>query len=67
MIQQLQKPGVQMGLLAVVVMIAAGAFYLTKRAAPAVNAPPVVENKKGEVSVLYGGCFKPQIKIKKTS
>lgn len=49
MIQQLQKPGVQMGLLAVVVMIAAGAFYLTKRAAPPVNAPPVVENKKGEV------------------
>jgi hypothetical protein len=49
MVQQLQKPGVQMGLLAVVVMIAAGAFYLTKRAAPAVNAPPVVENKKGEV------------------
>lgn len=38
-----------MGLLAVVVMIAAGAFYLTKRAAPPVNAPPVVENKKGEV------------------
>jgi hypothetical protein len=49
MIQQLQKPGVQMGLLAVVVMIAAGAFYLTKRAAPDVNAPPVVENKQGEV------------------
>ncbi len=38
-----------MGLLAVVVMIAAGAFYLTKRAAPDVNAPPVVENKQGEV------------------
>lgn len=49
MLQKLQKPGVQMALLLVVVLIAGGAFYLSKRTAPPVNAPPVVENKKGEV------------------
>ncbi len=49
MLQKLQKPGVQMALLLVVVLIAGGAFFLSKRTAPPVNAPPVVENKKGEV------------------
>ncbi|MCW0219648.1 MAG: TrbI/VirB10 family protein [Prosthecobacter sp.] len=44
--KQLQKPGVQMALLALVVMIAAGAFFLTKRPAAPVNAPPT-EDKKG--------------------
>lgn len=42
----LQKPGVQMGLLAVVVLGAAGAFYLTKKPSPPVNAPPT-EDRKG--------------------
>lgn len=49
MLQKLQKPGVQMALLLVVILIAGGAFFLSKRTAPPVNAPPVVENKKGEV------------------
>ncbi|MEZ5386762.1 MAG: TrbI/VirB10 family protein [Prosthecobacter sp.] len=47
--KQLQKPGVQMGLLALVILIAGGAFMLTKRPAPPVNSPPVVEDKKGNV------------------
>lgn len=50
MLKQLQKPGVQMGLLLVVVLIAGGAFMLTKRPAAPVNAPPVVEDKKGNVT-----------------
>ncbi|MEN3940318.1 TrbI/VirB10 family protein [Prosthecobacter sp. SYSU 5D2] len=44
--KHLQKPGVQMALLAVVLMIAAGAFFLTKQPAPPVNAPPK-EDRKG--------------------
>lgn len=43
----LQKPGVQMGLLALVVVIAAGAFYLSKRPAPPVNAPTAKTDKSG--------------------
>jgi hypothetical protein len=49
MLQKLQKPGVQMALLLVVVLIAGVAFYLSKRTAQPVNSPPQVENKKGEV------------------
>ncbi len=43
----LQKPGVQMGLLAVVVVVAGVAFYVSKLPPPAVNAPPAT-NAKGE-------------------
>jgi hypothetical protein len=45
--KHLQKPGVQMALLAVVLMIATGAFFLTKQPAPPVNAPPT-EDRKGK-------------------
>lgn len=47
MMKQLQKPAVQMALLGLVVVIAAGAFYLSKRPAAAVNAPQPKTDKKG--------------------
>ncbi len=46
MMQQLQKPAVQMLLLVVVVAIAGGAFYMSKQPAASVNAPPVAKNAK---------------------
>jgi hypothetical protein len=50
MMQQLQKPAVQMLLLVVVVSIAGVAFYLSKQPAASVNAPPVVKNAQtGEI------------------
>ena len=44
MMKYLQKPAVQMGLLAVVVAGAAGAFFLTKRPGPPANTPKGAEN-----------------------
>ncbi|MBN8417808.1 MAG: TrbI/VirB10 family protein [Verrucomicrobia bacterium] len=44
MMQQLQKPAVQMMLLVVVVAIAGVAFYFSKQPAASVNAPPVAKN-----------------------
>ncbi|WP_395747860.1 TrbI/VirB10 family protein [Prosthecobacter sp.] len=50
MMQQLQKPAVQMLLLVVVVAIAGAAFYLSKQPAASVNKQPDVKNAKtGEV------------------
>ncbi len=49
MMKHFQKPGVQMGLLAVVVALAVTAFYLSKRPGQAVNAPPPVITKDGQV------------------
>ncbi|WP_395735981.1 TrbI/VirB10 family protein [Prosthecobacter sp.] len=50
MMQQLQKPGVQMMLLVVVVAIAGAAFYISKQPTASVNAPPPVKDvKTGEI------------------
>lgn len=49
MMKHLQKPGVQMGLLAVVLAIAGAAFYISKQPGQPVNAPPPVVTKSGEV------------------
>lgn len=49
MTKYLQKPGVQMGLLAVVVAIAGGAFYLTKKQPPPVNAAPRSAGSQAQV------------------
>lgn len=46
MMQQLQKPAVQMLLLVVVVAIAGVAFYFSKQPAASVNAPPTPKNAK---------------------
>lgn len=46
MMQQLQKPAVQMMLLVVVVAIAGVAFYFSKQPASSVNAPPVAKPTK---------------------
>lgn len=53
MLRHLQKPGVQMGLLAVVVAGAGVAFMLTKRPGAPVNAPP--DAKQGTAVTSKGG------------
>lgn len=47
MLKHLQKPGVQMMLLVVVVAIAGLAFWVSKQPAKAVNAPPEKKDAKG--------------------
>jgi len=47
MLQQLQKPAVQIVLLLIVVSIAGIAFYVSKQPAEAVNKPPEPKNAKG--------------------
>lgn len=50
MMQQLQKPAVQMILLLVVVSIAGVAFYVSKKPAEAVNTPKEVQKAKGSTN-----------------
>ncbi len=51
MTKYLQKTGVQMGLLVVVLGIAGGAFYLTKKQPPPVNAAPASAGPQAQVAL----------------
>ncbi|TDU71440.1 uncharacterized protein DUF2648 [Prosthecobacter fusiformis] len=51
MTKYLQKTGVQMGLLAVVLAIAGVAFYMTKRQPPPVNAAPVSAGPQAQMAL----------------
>ncbi len=51
MMTYLQKPGVQMGLLAVVLAIAGTAFYLTKKQPAPVNAAPASAGPQAQVAL----------------
>lgn len=55
MMQQLQKPAVQMMLLVVVVSIAGLAFYFSKQPAAAVNTPKEVQNSKSTKAASPAG------------
>lgn len=60
MMQQLQKPAVQMLLLVVVVSIAGLAFYVSKQPATAVNTPKEVQGSKNAKSGKEGETKTPQ-------
>lgn len=60
MLKSLQKPGVQMGLLSIVIIGAGVAFFLARQPAAPVNAPPEETARAGTASTSQGKPSAPQ-------